>query len=155
MTSAQEEGKLTFYRQTANGSRIRIIGMAVSALGPSGSPDGAIGSTPEKWPFIPAQTAPNKVLRVNERLVVTFRPAATDTLDASDCRFVIPITYQDKSEDVLGDPDDSTDWDVQQAGDNLYTVGVEADLCAKKVLQPFALGSNTQKAFASVEDDTA
>lgn len=155
MASAQEAGTIHFYRQTANGARIPLFSADMAAIGPSGAADGVIQSTPDMWTYIPLQNAANKVLRANEKLVVTFTPRGTDTLDASDCRFVIPITYQDGTADSLGDPTSTVDWDVLQASDILYNAGIEADVCIKKVLQPFALGSNLQKAFMSLEDDTA
>jgi len=153
MASAQAPGKLRFYRQTATGSRVFLFGNDVAALGPSGSSDGTIASTPEKWTFIPALTAQNKVLRAGDKLLVTYEPNAGVTIDASDCEFVIPITFQDGSGSTLGGPDNSTDWDVTQATDIAFVAGIESTLCVKSVDQPFVLGSNVSKAFASIEDN--
>jgi hypothetical protein len=154
MASVQVQGKLRFYRQTATGSKVFLFGNSIAALGPSGSTDGTIQSTPEKWSFVPLQNAPQKVLQAGDRLVVTLETSEAKTLDASDCEFVIPITYRDGSATTLGSPDSSVVWHVTQAGDNAYVSGVEATLCVASVDQPYALGSNVTKAFASIEDNS-
>lgn len=153
MASAQVKALLRFYRKTATGSMIFLYGNDLAALGPSGSSDGSIASTPEKWTFIPMQSAQHKVLRVNDQLVVTMEQKVAATTDASDGEAVIPITFQDGSVTTLSGFDNTTDWDVQQLGDTLFLANVEAVIAAKKVTQPFMLGSNTAKAFVSVEDN--
>lgn len=155
MASAQVKGVVRFYRKTSTGSMIFLYGNDLAALGPSGSADGAIASTPEKWGFIPMQSAQNKVLRVNDQLIVSIELKTAATTDASDGECVIPITYQDGSVTTLSGFDNSTDWDVKQLGDVALLANVETIIAAKKILQPFALGSNTSKAFVSVEDNTA
>jgi len=153
MASVQEDGVLKFYRVTPTGSKVFLYGNDIKALGPSGSADGVIQATPEKWITLNAITAPNKVLRVNDKLHVTFTPKGADTTDASDSEFSIPITYKDGGQDTLGSPDDSTVWDVFQLGDVALIAGREYPVCEKTVRQPFALGGG--KIFASIEDDTA
>jgi hypothetical protein len=154
MASAQVKGVLKFYRRTPTGSMVFLYGADLAALGPSGSSDGAIASTPEKWSFIPLQNAQHKVLRVNDQLVVSVELKAAATTDASDGEAVIPITYQDGSVSSLSGFDNATDWDVKQLGDVALLANVETIIAIKKVNQPFILGSNTQKAFVSVEDDS-
>lgn len=153
MVSAQVKGVVKFYRRTPTGSMIFLYGNDLAALGPSGSSDGAIASTPEKWGFIPMQSAQHKVLRVNDQLVVTCTLKTAATTDASDGEAVIPITYQDGSVSTLSGFDNATDWDVQQLGDVALLANTETIIAAKKILQPFILGSNTAKAFVSVEDN--
>lgn len=153
MTSAQEPGVLKFYRITPSGSKIFLYGNNIAALGPSGSADGVIGSTPEKWLNLSAITSAEKILQVNDKLHITFTADSADTTDASDCEFSIPITYQNGSQDTLGSPDDSNYWDVFQLGDVALIAGREYPVCEKTVRQPFALGGG--KIFASIEDDTA
>jgi hypothetical protein len=62
MVSAQIDGVLKFYRITTTGAKILIYGNSVKALAPSGSSEGVIASTPEKWITLPlfvgAQTQP-------------------------------------------------------------------------------------------------
>jgi hypothetical protein len=154
MVSAQIAGQLRFYRITPTGSKVLLFGNATSALGPSGSSDGAIASTPEKWTFIPLQSAEAKVLRVNDKLEVTFESQANATTDASDSEWVLPITLQDGSTIVLNGPDNTIDWDAKQLGDIAFVAGIETVACQKTVRQPFALGSNVSKAFASVENNS-
>ena len=151
MVSVQAGGKLRFYRRKANGSQELIYGNDMAALGPSGSVDGVIQSTPEKWlnlkPFVSAQ----KRLEVNDQLILTFEASVGVTVDASDSQFSIPIIYQDGTPDTIGSPDNSAEWDVLQTGDTAFLAGVETALCIKTVRKPFALGGGP--IFASVEDN--
>jgi hypothetical protein len=154
MASAQVKGKLKFYRRTGGtGSLIPLFENNIAALGPSGSSDGTIGSTPDAWTFIPLQNTPEKALRVNDHLVVSLTLSTGATTDASDGKVILPITYQDGTGGTLGDFDNSVDWDVQVLGDTAFLANVETIIAAKKVLRPFALGSNTQKCFISVENN--
>jgi len=154
MASAQIPGVLKFYRKRSNGSKEFILGGDLSALGPSGSSDGTIASTPEKWLFINPVTGVNKekVLRVNEKLHVTFTPKGAATTDASDAEWAIPIIYQDGSNDVLGSPDDTTVWDSFVLGDVALIAGREYPVAEKRVTQEFALGGG--KIFATIEDNS-
>jgi hypothetical protein len=154
MVSAQIAGQLRFYRTTPTNSKVFLFGNTTSSLGPSGSSEGAVASTPEKWTFIPVQSADHKVLRVNDKLTLTFEANASATTDASDSEFVIPISLQDGSIQVLNGPDSVVDWDVKQLGDIAFVGGVETLICEKTVRQPFALGSNVAKAFASIENNS-
>lgn len=154
MVSAQIDGTLKFYRVTPTGSKLFIFGGDIKLLGPSGSQDGVIGSTPEKWLRLPAMVgnSKEKVLQVNEKLHVTFTPKAAATTDASDCEFAIPISYQDGSLDTLGSPDDTVTWDVSVLGDVALIAGREYPVCEKTVRQPFALGGGP--CFASIENNS-
>jgi len=151
MASAQIDGILKFYRVTPTGAKVLLTSGATKYLGPSGSPDGVIGSTPEKWASIPSLNSANKILRVNDKLQVTFTPQAAATTDASDCEFVIPITLSDGTADSLGSPDDSSVWDSFVLGDVALIANREYPVCEKVVRQPFALGGN--KVFASIENN--
>lgn len=153
MVSAQVNGVLKFYRKTSTGSMIFLFGGDLAALGPSGSSEGSIASTPEKWGFIPMQGAPHKILRVNDQLVVTLELKTGATTDASDGQAVIPITFQDGSITTLSGFDNTTDWDAMQLGDIAIVANIESVIAAKKIAQPLMLGSNNQKAFVSVEDN--
>lgn len=154
MVSAQVKGKLKFYRRTGGtGSMVPLFENNIAALGPSGSSDGAIASTPDMWTFIPLQNTTEKVLRVNDHLVVTLTLSTAATTDASDGKVILPITYQDGTGGTLGDFDNTIDWDVQQLGDAAYLANVETIIAAKKVMREMAIGSNTQKCFISVENN--
>lgn len=151
MASAQIDGVVKFYRITPTGSKVFLGGGHVKSLGPSGSSDGAIGSTPEKWVHMPAVTAPNKVLRTNDKLHVTFTPTGAATTDASDATWALPVTYQDGSMDILAGPSDSATWDVFVLGDVALIAGREYPVCEKTVRQPFALGGG--KVFVTIENN--
>ena len=153
MVSAQVKGTLKFYRRTASGTMIPLFSNNIAALAPSGSSDGTIASTPDTWTFIPLQNAASKALRVNDHLVVSLTLSTAATTDASDGKVILPCTFQDGTGFTLGDFDNATDWDVQQLGDVAFLADVETIIAAKKILQPFALGSMTQKCFISVEDN--
>lgn len=154
MVSAQVKGKLKFYRRVGgSGAMLPLFENNIAALGPSGSVDGVIASTPDAWTFIPLQNSQAKALRVNDHLVVSLTLSTAATTDASDGIVILPITFQDGTGGTLGDLDNSVDWDVQQLGDTAFLADVETIIAAKKILTPFALGSNTQKCFVSVEDN--
>lgn len=153
MASVQEPGIVRWYRITPSGNKILIYSGNTAALGPSGSADGVIASTPEKWTYVAPITDPNKVLRVNDQLLVTFESFAADGVDVSDCESSVPITYQDGTPDVLRAIDDSTEWDVKVAADKTLVANDETPLCVKTVRRPFAFGGG--KMFFSIEDDTA
>lgn len=153
MVSAQIDGVLKFYRVTPTGARIPIVGADVKQLGPSGSSDGVIASTPEKWVEWPVLKGAQgeKVLRVNDKFAVTFTPKAAATTDASDCEFALPITLSDGASDSVGSPDDATTWDSFVLGDVALIANREYPVCEKVVRQPFALGGG--KIFASIENN--
>jgi len=154
MASAQMKGKIKFYRRAGgSGALIPLYENNLAALGPSGSSEGTIGSTPEAWTFIPLQNTASKNLRVNDHLVVSITLSTAGTSDASDGKVILPITYETGTGGTLGDFDNSVDWDVQQFGDVALLANVETIISAKKVLTPFSLGSNTQKCFISVENN--
>jgi len=56
-------------------------------LSPSGSSEGVIASTPEKWTYLPLD---NKVIRPNSRITLFCKLATADGIDYSDCGIVIP-----------------------------------------------------------------
>jgi hypothetical protein len=151
MVSAQIDGVVKFYKITSTGNKIFLMGGHVKALGPSGSSEGVIASTPEKWLYLNPVTAQNKVLNVNDKLHVTFIPAAAATTDASDSEFSIPISYLDGGSDTIGSPDNTTDWDVFVLGDVALIASREYPVCEKTVRQPFYLGGG--KIFASIENN--
>ena len=151
MVSTQIDGTLKFYKITPTGTKIFLFGGNMKEIGPSGSSEGVIGSTPEKWVTLPAITAPNKVLRVNDKLHVTFTPSTAATTDATDSQFSIPITRQDGSRDTIGSPDDTTEWDTFVLGDVALIANREYPACEKTVRQPFALGGG--KIFCSIENN--
>ena len=154
MASAQVKGKLRFYRRAGgSGALVPLFENNIAALGPSGSSDGTIASTPDAWTFIPLQNTPAKNLRVNDHLVISLTLSTGATTDASDGKVILPITFSDGTGGTLGDFNNSIDYDVQQLGDTAFLANVETIISAKKVLAPFSLGSNTQKCFISVEDN--
>jgi hypothetical protein len=151
MASAQIDGILKFYRITPTGTKVLLTSGATKYLGPSGSSDGVIASTPEKWAGLPALNSKNKVLQVNDKLHVTFTPVAAATTDASDAAWVIPITLADGTADSLNGPSDTGTWDSFVLGDVALIANREYPVCEKVVRSPFALGGG--KIFASVENN--
>lgn len=153
MVSAQIPGVLKLYRITPTNNKIFLFGGDVAALAPSGSSEGVIASTPEKWLMLNPilGVSKDKVLQVNDKLQVTFTPKGAATTDASDAEWAIPIVYQDGSSDVLGSPDDTTVWDSFVLGDVALIAGREYPCTEKMVRQSFAIGGG--KIFASIENN--
>jgi len=155
MVSAQVKGKLKFYRRVGgSGAMIPLFENNIAALGPSGSSEGTIASTPDAWTFIPLQNTAAKNLRTNDHLVTSLTLSTAATTDASDGKVILPITFASGTGGTLGDFNNTIDWDVQQLGDTAFLANVETIIAAKKVLTPFSLGSNTQKCFVSVENSS-
>jgi len=154
MVSAQIAGTIKFYRVTPTNARVLLWGGNIAYIGPSGSSEGVIASTPEKWSFIPLTTGADKVLNVNEKLLVTFTSAVTATIGTNTkSKAAIAITYRDGTSDVIGDFSSSVDWDDKQLAAKALVIGDETELCRKTVRLPFALGSNVNKSFTSLENN--
>jgi len=97
MTSLQENGVYRIYVENTSGARKLVYTAMAGLAGPGGSPDGAIGNTPEKWQFAPATTV---VGGSGYKLVFTVESAAADTLDASDATWVIPVNVNGNQSNV-------------------------------------------------------
>jgi hypothetical protein len=151
MVSAMVDGVLKFYRITPTGTKVLLTSGATKYLGPSGSSEGIIASTPEKWANLPALGSSAKVLQVNDKLQVTFTPVAAVTVDASDAAWVIPITLADGTADSLNGPSDANSWDSFVLGDVALIAAREYPVCEKVIRAPFALGGG--KIFASIENN--
>lgn len=155
MVSAQIAGTIAFYRKTPNGSLILLFAASTALLGPSGSSEGVVASTPEKWTYLPLQNSTNKVLQPGDHLVATFKPvAAATTGTATKSIWQIPVTLPDGTATILNSPADSTEWDVQQLPAGAFLASREVVVAEKTARAKFALGSNTTKVFASVENNS-
>lgn len=153
MVSAQLKGVLRFYRVTPMGNKVFLFGSDIQALGTGGSSEGAIANSYEKWSMIPTQDRSDKVMQPNDKLEVSFEAAAAGTSDASDGAVVLPLTLNGGSPLVLGKLDNATFWDVKQFGDVALLANQEIALAVRTVREVCVLGSNSQKAFVSVENN--
>jgi hypothetical protein len=152
MASAQIAGTLRFYRVDANRNQKFIWGADIASSGPSGSSEGTIASTPEKWLFLNPFNSADKVLRQNEILRVTFTANAAATAGtATKSRASIPISYSDGSTDNLGDFANAVFWDIKQLTAKAFVANDETPIAEKTVRTPFALGGG--RIFASVENN--
>lgn len=154
MASAQIGGIMRFYKVTSTDVQIPIHTVNMSSIGAGGSADGVIANSPEKWSSIP-YFGGDKALGINDRLRVTFEASATATADASDGAFVCPITLEDGTITFLEHPTKTAVWNVRASTDKAYTADVETPAFEMQVKRPFALGSSKEKAFISMEDNTA
>ena len=153
MVSAQISGILKLYRVDTNNNQHFITGGNIAALGPSGSSEGVIASTPEKWLYVNPIVSDDKRLRTNEKLLATFTPAAAATIGtATKSKAVIPIVYQDGSSDVINDFASSVDWDVKILATKAVIAGDETPIAIKTIRQPFAIGGG--KIFTSIENNS-
>lgn len=153
MVSAQGDAVVRFYRKAPSGQQVFLYGNHVKALGPSGSSDGTIASTPEKWVYIPPQASKEKILQVNDHLVATIEAKTAFTSDASDGEVILPLTLLGGGVDILTGFDNSRDWDVQQFGDVALLANQEITCAEKTIRQPCVFGNNYTKAFVSVENN--
>lgn len=151
MASAQIKGILRFYKVDATDSPKLLHTVNIQSIGAGGSSDGTIVNSPEKWVNIPYFG--DDALLQNDRLRITFEPESTATSDASDGAFIVPITLSNGSVSYLRHPTNTAEWDIQEATDRAYTANFEAPFCEMRVKRAFALGSNKEKAFISVENN--
>ena len=89
MSSVQEDGVVKFMVETPYGNRYLLYSSHVKELGPGGSPDGVISSNQEKWRFVPADSTE---IPAGSKVVILFKPSASDGIDVSDCTALIPFT---------------------------------------------------------------
>lgn len=152
MTSLQAKGIIRFYKVGSDDSPVLLDTYDMQSIGYGGAPDGAISQSIEKWNKIPQNPI---ALNVNDRLRVTFEATATKTLDASDAGWSVPITLGNGSVSFLRHPTNSSEWDIKQLADASFTADIETPAFEMRVKRAFYLGSNVQKAFISLEDNTA
>lgn len=153
MASVQAKGVLRFYKVGFDDSPVLIHTVNVQAIGAGGSPDGAITNSPEKWLYIPYFGS--YPLSQNDRLRITFEAEANVTIDASDGAFIVPITLQNGTISYLKHPTNSAEWDVLYATDKAFVANSETPFVEMRVKRAFVLGSNKEKSFVSIEDNTA
>ncbi len=153
MASVQVPGVLKFYKIDAGDNQTLIHTVNIQSIGAGGSPDGLITNSPEKWQSIPLMS--EYPLNVNDRLLVTFTADATKTVDASDCAFIVPITLGNNTVTFLKKPTVTSEWDIKALGDVAFTGDIETPAFELRVKRAFYLGSNKEKAFISMEDNTA
>jgi len=150
MVSAQINAIVKFYRKTPSGTLDLLYSNHTKSLGPSGSSEGVIASTPEKWITIPAIR--NKPLMPNDHLVVTATVETAATSDASDGAVVLPMTMVGGGSKIMGKLDGTADWDVKQFGDIALTVN-ETVICEATIREPLLLGHDKVPAFMSIENN--
>jgi len=154
MVSAQIAGNLNLYIRSPDGSRRLQASGATAMFGPSGSSNGAIASTPEKWTYL-APCA--DIGGSNYMLEVEFIPGASATLDISDAAWQIPVIVNGVAQYVgnpdnasgIGNPNFFKDFLI---GD-VAVVAASPTLLAQLRLKAgtFQVGGN--KIFMSVEDN--
>lgn len=145
MVSAQEPGNVVFYVTNPEGVKSKLFGNNVAALGPSGSADGAIASTPEKWLFLALD---KRTIRPQSLITIEVTLNAADGIDWSDCALVLPYVNASGASDNFQNAD-FTGTDLVAA----TTAGTPHQLAYMLVKQAIRIGGN--KVFFSLEDDTA
>lgn len=153
MASVQIPGVLKAYKIDANDNQDLLATLNIQSIGAGGSPDKVITNSPEKWQYV--SLVGDKPLNVNDRLAFTFTADTNATLDASDCAFICPITLSNGVVSYLKHPTVSSEWDIRQLGDTAFVADVETPAFEMRVKRGFFLGSNKEKAFISIEDNTA
>jgi hypothetical protein len=144
MVSAQNPGaEAQFWVKTPSGNQYLLYGNSSAALGPSGSSEGVIASTPEKWLSIPRD---NKLIPVNSKIIVKVKLGTADGLDFSDGAMSIPVTTLGGAVKALTNGD-FTGTDLAAA----TPVGIWIEFGYYTVTEPLYFGGG--KIFYSVEND--
>lgn len=154
MVSAQTAGTVNLYIRSPDGSRRLQASGAVAMLGPSGSSNGTIASTPEKWTYL-APCA--DVGASNYMLEVEFTPGANVTIDISDAAWQIPVIVNGVQQ-YVGNPDNASGIGNPNFFKD-FLIGDVALIAASPTLLAqlrlkagtFQIGGN--KIFMSVEDN--
>jgi hypothetical protein len=154
MASAQIGGIVKFYKITPQGDKVLLYANSTRAIGTGGSSDGIIAQTQEKWSYIPVQNEVKKIMKPNDHLQLTFIAEANATTDASDGAVVLPMTLVGGSPLILGKLDSAVDWDVKVLGDVALLAGYETILAERTIREECAFGSNTTRAFLSIENNS-
>ena len=151
MASSQEAGLVTLYLVTKSGNRYKLLQNRVEALGPSGSPNHVVGSTPEKWLYIPPQ---GKVIPPDSKIYLLFKSDEDDTCDVSDCVISIPFTHvQTGNVTIITDADFKKVDGITALADMSLPAGQEITWGVADAPAHHVFGGG--KIFISIEDDTA
>jgi len=144
MASAQEPSVVKLYVRKPSGHMYLLMDKRVEEIGPSGSADHVVQSTPEKWTIIPMSNVP---INRGDVLVCNVISDAADTTDYSDCVFSIPFVHQQTGVVKTVSDGDMTGADIALIASTEVTLATY-----EFVGGPYFFGG---KIFMSVEDDTA
>lgn len=128
MVSAQVHGQVKIYVRSPAGNQVQALSQRTEAIAMlTGSPDGVIAQTSEKWLRVGLVGDPKgKPFYGGCELVVSFIPDANATLDISDARWVIPIQLVNGT--ALNLSNNTTDMNAYLIGDNTVVAGNETVL---------------------------
>lgn len=146
MASSQEPCLVRIYRSRPNGDKTKILQQRVEQLAPAGgSADAnpANVSTPEKLLMINS----NVVLTTDDLLLVSVEADSSDTLDASDCIWSIPLLTTSGSNSLS-----RANFVNPTLSDTPLTAGVETFVAGYRVTEPQARLSG--KIYMDFQDDS-
>jgi hypothetical protein len=147
MASAQEPCLVKFYVQRPNNTRQHIYQNRVELLGPGGSADGTIASTATPDVLLSVAPRPDIVINRGDKLIISVKADASDGIDVSDSRMLIPFRDTTGGQFIVTDS-------MLTMSDITVPATNEVDLAEYEFEQgPFVFGGG--KIFVSVEDDTA
>lgn len=148
MASLQEPSTVIFYVKRPNNSLAHVYRQRVELLGPGGSHDGSIATTatPDVLLTLPPRT--DLVFNRGDKLILSMISDASDGIDVSDCRILIPFLDASGGSFIVSDGM-LTNW-----ADVTVPAGKEVHIGEYEFEQgPFVFGGG--KIFLSLEDDTA
>jgi len=148
MASIQVPCEVEILIRKPDGKMYPVLKRDVYALAPGGSPDGAIANTPDVWAYAPISAV--TAFRDDE-LIIKIKTVAAATLDASDAKWIIPLTIKDEGIVHLGN--NSTDFDVLVLADTAYVAAQETFAAIHRFKKTAKFGGD--KIFLSIEDNTA
>jgi hypothetical protein len=128
MVSAEVHGTVRITVRSPAGNSVKVFQQRTEATAVlTGSSEGVISNTPEKWLRVGLVGDPKgKPFYGGCELVVSFIPDANATLDISDARWVIPITLANGT--LINLSNNATDMNGFLIGDNTVVAAVEGNL---------------------------
>lgn len=146
MASAQVPCEVEILIRKQDGNMYSVLKRDVYALAPGGSSDGAIANTPDTWMYAPISAV---TAYRDDELIVKLKTVGAPTLDASDAKWIIPITV--KGEGVIHLGNNSTDFDVLALADIALVAATETLVAVGRIKKTCKFGGD--KIFLSIEDN--
>ena len=154
MASAREEGTYRIYVRAPSGAMTKVWDTRSEYVGHGGAPDGAIANSPEKWPVAGVKGGPDgKPFGPGFEMLFAIVADGADTLDATDCRLVVPITLENGTGITISQSDEYMN--AKNLADVALVAGVETIVCAHRAPEGRVWYFGGGPIFMSFEDDTA
>ena len=143
MVSAQIAGLIEIEVQSPSGAIYPLTSATTAELGPSGSVDHAIASTPEKWVTVPLDAS---IIPKDSQIRIYFTADTAATTDESDAAVSLPFRDAHNKKVTITDGDLTAKF-----GDAALIAGAKTLIWTYETRQPLRFGGGT--VFLSIENN--